>query len=1057
MGKCCRWWRVALWWWVVCGVALGAEEELWRHDVSRGLSGLWVNRSESVQVTREESSGGDRSLRFDTSRGVAEVAVSVPLRAHTVYVIEGMAKAVSGHPRLMGRVLVRSSEKVLDWFQGSGAASEQLNRRREVGGSWERFSFEFGPLPRTYHGQRVTSINVYFSVFPGKDGGVMCLDQLRVRARGVAPSAPELAFRLPHPEQVFDAVPECAVEVEPTAGELEVRVEDAWGVARGVFHGSAQSGRLAVRLPGPDHYRLVAEMKVDGKVVSRAETTVAVTTPLPEDYYSTPQPAFGVWCQVSERLQRLCGGKWTRWTVFTRYGSASDGRPPSAERLAGKGPVKVIMNVNVAHRPLSAEELKAERRKLWGKMVSHQGLVDCWETQNEPMLNENFHGQAEDVEAVMRMQAELAGELTPGVPVAAICLNPLQPRHVRQYVDYYRRFRLHERMEAVAMHPYIPGALSPSEGGYVEAVNGLQRELSAIAGREVPVYVTEIGYSTRPGGEVTRLQQASYLAQTVLLNYRLRELRACVWHNGVWTEAYSRREYDFGILDGRRGEALRLPKPAVAAWATVSRQLYNATYVRDWELGADVCAMLFRRGGERLLALWSRSREPQAIELPLNVPQVAVTGLCGRREERRLSDGVLSLTLTEAPVYVSGAFAESCGAELASVVCEPSEPSALAGGQVTMAVTVPSELSFEGRVEAVCGDDGVQAQVTQVASGRHEVSFAVAAEASPGVREVFLRLREASGRCRGVLRRRFRVLPPVEVTEARAVPAGVGRPAAVALTLRRHRADIDRVVLTLWQAERVVAFGEGKVGEETRLAVLQPVRGRTVASRLTLRLPDGEELEQPLSLPLAPLVIPRVERALERAPEMWPMPEVGRLKDGVPSRHAVPEAHDVPTGTIRLAYDDEFLYVAVDVRDATHLLGRNASQLWQGDSLQFGLSVAPGDMVRPNNDGLQETAYCEFGVGGDWSWTWASSDRNAMPVGRPVPGLVQRTVRDGGWTRYRLALPWRTLNVRPRRGLPLGLSVLCNDLDGKTRHWVEWYGGIADGKDPSRYGAMTLE
>ncbi len=1055
----CRWWRVAWLWWMVCGVAVGAsEEELWRHDVGRGLSGLWVSRRESVQVTREESSSGEGSLRLDAGRGLVEVAVSVPLRSHTVYAIEGMAKAVSGHPQLMGRVLVRSSEKVLDWFQGSGAASEQLNRRREIGGSWERFSFEFGPLPRTYHGQRVASINVYFSVFPGKDGGVMCLDQLRVRARSVAPSAPELAFRLPHPEQVFDAVPECAVEVEPTAGELTVRALDAWGEERGVWRGPASSGRLSVRLPGPDHYRLVAELRADGKVVSQAETTVAVTTPLPEDYYSTPQPAFGVWCQVSERLHRLCGGKWTRWTVFTRYARATDGRPPSAERLARKGPVKVIMNVNVAHRPLSAAEMVEERRKLRGQMVSHQGLIDCWETQNEPMLNENFHGRAEDVEAVMRMQGELAGELTPGVPVAAICLNPLQPQHVRQYVDYYRRFRLYERLEAVAMHPYIPGALSPSAGGYVAAVNGLQRELSAIAGREVPVYVTEIGYSTRPGGEVTRLQQASYLAQTVLLNYRLRELRACVWHNGVWPEAYSRREYDFGILDGRRGEALRLPKPAVAAWATVSRQVYNAEYVRDWELGAEVCAMLFRRGGERLLALWSRSREPQAIELPLNVPQVAVTGLCGRREERRLSDGVLSLTLTEAPVYVSGAFAESCGAELASVVCEPSEPSALAGGQVTMAVTVPSELSFEGRVEAVCGDNGIQAQVMRGASGRHEVSFAVAAEASPGVREVFLRLREASGRCRGVLRRRFRVLPPVEVTEARAVPAGVGRPAAVALTLRRHRADIDRVVLTLWQAERVVAFGEGKVGEETRLAVLQPVRGRTVASRLTLRLPDGEELEQTLELPMAPLVIPRVERALERSPATWAMPEVGRLEDGVPSRHEVPEAHDVPTGTIRLAYDNDCLYVAVDVRDATHRLGRNASQLWQGDSLQIGLSVARGDMVRPNNDGLQETSYCEFGVAGaDWSWTWASSDRNAMPVGQPVPGLVQRTERDGDWTRYRLALPWRTLNVRPRRGLPLGLSVLCNDLDGRTRHWVEWYGGIADGKNPQLYGAMTLE
>ena len=41
--------------------------------------------------------------------------------------------------------------------------------------------------------------------------------------------------------------------------------------------------------------------------------------------------------------------------------------------------------------------------------------------------------------------------------------------------------------------------------------------------------------------------------------------------------------------------------------------------------------------------------------------------------------------------------------------------------------------------------------------------------------------------------------------------------------------------------------------------------------------------------------------------------------------------------------------------------------------------------------------------------------------------------------------------------MPLGISILFTDRDNaKDRHWVEWYSGIADGKDPGRYGNALL-
>jgi len=55
-------------------------------------------------------------------------------------------------------------------------------------------------------------------------------------------------------------------------------------------------------------------------------------------------------------------------------------------------------------------------------------------------------------------------------------------------------------------------------------------------------------------------------------------------------------------------------------------------------------------------------------------------------------------------------------------------------------------------------------------------------------------------------------------------------------------------------------------------------------------------------------------------------------------------------------------------------------------------------------------------------------------------------------------IPWSALNVKnPREGLKIRFSLLVNDADeSKQRHWLEWYSGIANGKDPSLFGEGVL-
>ena len=84
-------------------------------------------------------------------------------------------------------------------------------------------------------------------------------------------------------------------------------------------------------------------------------------------------------------------------------------------------------------------------------------------------------------------------------------------------------------------------------------------------------------------------------------------------------------------------------------------------------------------------------------------------------------------------------------------------------------------------------------------------------------------------------------------------------------------------------------------------------------------------------------------------------------------------------------------------------------------------------MIRPNNDGIQETAYAEFGVSASSarpnSWVWASMNLNNMPLHKPVPGIRSENAFRNGEIVYRFAIPWKTLNIKPSKGMELGISI----------------------------------
>lgn len=861
---------------------------------------------------------------------------------------------------------------------------------------------------------------------------------------------------LPAPVQLYTAAPEISVKTALDNAEISAAATDCFGET--VWSGKSAPGSksLSVPLSGNDYYLLTAQVAVNGKVAESAATSLLITAALPKDYYQTTAPAFGVWGGLDPYLRQVGGAKWDRQLFFTVFQKADfTAQAPDEAAIAKREPVKIIRCLNVLSPfkkmvAVPADDWADILTKLDKEITSRRGLVDVWETQNEPMVGENFHGTMADVMDIIRHESAAVRRIDPGTPIAGICINPMNQNQFNQYLGYFKQFQIERYIDGVMLHPYIPGAQSPDTSGYVDVLNRLSRELAAITGKRVPMYISEIGYSTKPGGEVTELQQAAYLARVMLLNFQIPDLKACVWHIGLWNEATSQRELDFGLLRKYdKGSPLRQPKPAYAAWATASRMLYNAKYVGELNFNRKVRVLLFEKNGKPLLAAYSLIPEDVKFQLAVNSREADLTQVCGKTVRQTVDGGVLELTLTEAPVYIEAGTLDYFNGNQFQAEFTPNDWQTAPGAKLAAEIKIPAsqdkgELSLQ-----VVAPPQIPVAVTPLGGQRYELAITPDVNVKPGFYDLFLRL-QANKENRYIWQKTLEIVAPVVLSDIKSSVKEGNIAVSVAANSNTGKPEKATVEI-IENNKRTIALGEVKTAGVNTLLLHLPQSGWHNTYKAKITLDDRRSWEQTLPDDLAPLYIPF--GGDPAATTGW------QLADGHYSVHAVRGEYDKPEGTVKLSYDNEFLYLAVTVKDKTLKLAKRDS-IWNGDSLQIGISVPQKDMIKPNNDGIQETSYAEFAVNAaaaaENSQVYASMNLNLMPLHEPVPGLRSNSYYEGEVISYRLAVPWKTLNIVPRGDLKLGISILVNDRDQGDRHWLEWYSGIADGKDPSRYGNAQL-
>jgi hypothetical protein len=196
--------------------------------------------------------------------------------------------------------------------------------------------------------------------------------------------------------------------------------------------------------------------------------------------------------------------------------------------------------------------------------------------------------------------------------------------------------------------------------------------------------------------------------------------------------------------------------------------------------------------------------------------------------------------------------------------------------------------------------------------------------------------------------------------------------------------------------------------------------------------------------------------------------EVGKYEDPVAQHRYVmaePPAHDDLSVDCQAGWDDEDLYLRVDVRDERHVQTQSPRAMWKEDSIRVALT--------PERDSFLYDVHswtyiwggyrgCELEVGIALQGGKTTIHIEAVPEGLPKnlepDSLIRATVRRyPQHTVYNLAIDWRLIpDFQPGPEKSLGFWLVVNDTDNGDLVSAEYGSAVNRVKRPTGFSAIRL-
>jgi polysaccharide biosynthesis protein PslG len=171
-------------------------------------------------------------------------------------------------------------------------------------------------------------------------------------------------------------------------------------------------------------------------------------------------------------------------------------------------------------------------------------------------------------------------------------------------------------MDGLSVHPYV---FWRGRSGTPEAMYQWMLDLQAMlrqysSGRDVPIYITEIGWPTNTSRHgISEADAADYVAQMVLMMRSLPYVKGVWWYN-LFNKGTNPKDHElnFGLFT-EDGQA----KPAFQGFAQISELARKAQFVRRENTPTGTWAMRFTNPeGDETLAVFSTRNTRVSVQLP---------------------------------------------------------------------------------------------------------------------------------------------------------------------------------------------------------------------------------------------------------------------------------------------------------------------------------------------------------------------------------------------------------------------------------------------------------
>lgn len=301
--------------------------------------------------------------------------------------------------------------------------------------------------------------------------------------------------------------------------------------------------------------------------------------------------------------------------------------------------------------PASDEGRKAFARWAAAAAVHFRGQGVLWEMYNEP--NIGFWRPKPDVRQYTKLALEVGKALRQAAPDETY-IGPATSGIDFGFIEECFKAGLLEYWSAVSVHPYRQ---TPPETAAAEYAR-LRRLIAKYApkGKTIPILSGEWGYSSA-WHAIDEATQGKYLARQWLTDLA-NEVPVSIWYD--WHDDGldpKEGEHHFGTVrheyhTGR--EPVYDPKPAYLAARTLSSVLGGFSYSKRLAVGTpDDYVLLFSKGDEVRLAVWTTASTPRTVLVPASPGRFTATGHTGQKFPALAAHAKgLSVILDDAPRYL---------------------------------------------------------------------------------------------------------------------------------------------------------------------------------------------------------------------------------------------------------------------------------------------------------------------------------------------------------------------------------------------------------------------